>query len=121
MATQVVDTDGHIFERAQDIAEYMEAPTRGRKDLLTLPSFRTLGGFQRMARRVGDGRPYVIGPDDPKSWFDVLDREGLDRAVIYPTAGLAEGFIQDADWAVVVCQIGRASCRERVEIFVVAV
>ena len=113
MATQVVDTDGHIFERDQDIAEYMEAPYRGRKELLTLPFFPTLDGFQRMARRVGDGRPYVIGPDDPKSWFDVLNREGLDRAVIYPTAGLAEGFIQDADWAVVVCRAYNNMMSER--------
>ncbi|HTM08370.1 MAG TPA: amidohydrolase family protein [Verrucomicrobiae bacterium] len=113
MATQVVDTDGHIFERDQDIAEYMEAPYRGRKELLTLPFFPTLDGFQRMARRVADGRPYVVGPDDPKSWFDVLDREGLDRAVIYPTAGLAEGFIQDSDWAVVVCRAYNNMMSER--------
>lgn len=104
MATQVVDTDGHIFEKDQDIFDYMESPYRGRKEVLALPFFPTLDGFQRMARRVGDHRPYVIGPDDPKSWLEVLDREGLDRAVIFPTAGLAEGFIQDSDWAVVVCR-----------------
>jgi len=104
MATQVVDTDGHIFEKDQDIFEYMEAPYRGRKEMLAVPFFPTLDGFQRMARRVGDGRPYVIGADDPKSWLEVLDREGIDRAVIFPTGGLAEGFIQDPDWAVVVCR-----------------
>ena len=113
MATQVVDTDGHIFEKDIDIAEYIEAPYRGRKELLSLPFFPALDGFQRMARRVGDGRPYVIGPDDPKSWFEVLEREGLDRAVIYPTAGLAEGFIQDADWAVVVCRAYNNMMSER--------
>ena len=104
MATQVVDTDGHIFEKDQDIFEYMEAPYRGRKEMLAVPFFPTLDGFQRMARRVGDGRPYVIGADDPKSWLEVLDGEGIDRAVIFPTGGLAEGFIQDPDWAVVVCR-----------------
>jgi predicted TIM-barrel fold metal-dependent hydrolase len=113
MATQVVDTDGHIFEKDQDIAEYLEAPYRGRKEVLSLPFFPTLDGFQRMARRVGDGRPYVIGPDDPKSWSEVLDREGLDRAVIFPTAGLAEGFIQDPDWAVVVCRAYNTMMSER--------
>jgi hypothetical protein len=113
MATQVVDTDGHIFEKDQDIFEYMEQPYKGRKELLALPFFPTLDGFQRMARRVGDGRPYVIGADDPKSWLDVLDREGIDRAVIFPTAGLAEGFIQDADWAVVVCRAYNNMMAER--------
>jgi predicted TIM-barrel fold metal-dependent hydrolase len=57
-----------------------------------------------MARRLADGRPYVVAPDDPKSWLDVLDRERIDQTVIYPTAGLAEGFIQDADWAIAVCR-----------------
>jgi len=113
MATQVVDTDGHIFERDQDIFEYMEPPYRGRREMLTLPFFPTLDGFQRMARRVGDGRPYVIGPDDPKSWLEVLDREGIDRAVIFPTAGLAEGFIQDPEWAVVVCRAYNNMMAER--------
>jgi len=104
MAIQVVDTDGHIFEKDQDIYEYLEPPYRGRKEILALPFFPTLDGFQRMARRVYDGRPYVIGPDDPKSWLEVIDREGIDRAVIFPTGGLAEGFIQDPDWAVAVCR-----------------
>ena len=113
MATQVVDTDGHVFERDKDIFEFMEPPYRGRTEVLSLPFFPTLDGFQRMARRVGDGRPYVIGADDPKSWLDVLDREGLDRAVIFPTAGLAEGFIQDSDWAVVVCRAYNNMMAER--------
>ena len=29
MATQVVDTDGHVFERDKDIFEFMEPPYRG--------------------------------------------------------------------------------------------
>jgi predicted TIM-barrel fold metal-dependent hydrolase len=113
MATQVVDTDGHIFEKDQDIFDYMEVPYRGRKEMLALPFFPTLDGFQRMARRVGDGRPYVIGPDDPKSWLDVLDREGIDQTVIFPTAGLAVGFIQDPEWAVVVCRAYNSMMAER--------
>ena len=104
MATQVVDTDGHIFEKDQDIYDYLEPPYRGRKELLALPFFPGFDGFHRMARRVGDGRPYVIGADDPKTWLQVLDRENIDRTVIYPTGGLAIGFMQDAEWAVVVCR-----------------
>ncbi|HWP56403.1 MAG TPA: amidohydrolase family protein [Candidatus Acidoferrales bacterium] len=104
MAIQVIDTDGHIFERDEIIFDYLEAPYRGRKEILALPFFPTLDGFQRMARRVADERPYVVAPDDPKSWLEVLDREGIDRTVIYPTAGLAEGFIQDPEWACVVCR-----------------
>lgn len=113
MATRVVDTDGHIFEKDRDLLEYMEAPYRGKKDMLALPFFPALDGFHRMARRIGDGRPYVVGPDDPKSWAEVLDREGLDRAVLYPTAGLAAGFIQDPEWAVVLCRAYNNMLAER--------
>ena len=102
MATEVIDTDGHIFEKDEIIFEYLEPPFNGRKEILALPFFPTLDGFQRMARRVGDARPYVIGLDDPKTWLEVLQREGIDRTVIYPTAGLALGFVQDPEWAVVV-------------------
>jgi predicted TIM-barrel fold metal-dependent hydrolase len=102
MAIQVIDTDGHIFEKDEMIFEYLEVPYRGRRELLALPFFPAFDGFHRMARRVGDGRPYVIGADDPKSWLEVLDREGIDRTVIFPTAGLAIGFVQDPEWAVVV-------------------
>jgi predicted TIM-barrel fold metal-dependent hydrolase len=104
MAIQVVDTDGHIFEKDEIIFEYLESPYRGRKELLALPFFPGFDGFHRMARRVGDGRPYVIGADDPKSWLEVLDRERIDRTVIYPTMGLAIGFVQDPEWAVVLCR-----------------
>lgn len=104
MAIQVIDTDGHIFEKDEMIFEYLEVPYRGRRELLALPFFPAFDGFHRMARRVGDGRPYVIGADDPKSWLEVLDREGIDRTVIFPTAGLAMGFVQDPEWAVVVAR-----------------
>lgn len=102
MATQVIDTDGHIFEKDEIILEFLEPPYKGRKDILALPFFPSLDGFQRMARRVIDGRPYVKGADDPRSWQEVLDREGIDRTVIFPTAGLAIGFIQDPEWAIAV-------------------
>jgi len=104
MARQVVDTDGHIFERDEIIFEYLEPPYRGRKELFAYPFFPPPDGFHRMARRIGDKRPFVLAPDDPKTWAKVLDREGIDRTVIYPTAGLGVGYIQDAEWAVVVCR-----------------
>lgn len=104
MTAQVVDTDGHIFERDEILFEYLEAPYRGRKELFAYPFFPPPDGFHRMARRIVDKRPFVIAADDPKTWAEVLDREGIDRTVIYPTAGLGVGYIQDPEWAVVVCR-----------------
>src|SRR5262245_22102374 len=104
MATQVVDTDGHIFERDEIMFEYLEAPYRGRKEVLLYPFFPPPDGFHRMARRIVDKRPYVVGEYDPKAWAEVLDREGIDCTVIYPTAALGVGYIQDPDWAIVACR-----------------
>ncbi|MGH7774048.1 MAG: amidohydrolase family protein [Candidatus Binatia bacterium] len=104
MTKQVIDTDGHIFEKDQDMFEYLEPPYRDRKELFAYPFFPPPDGFHRMFRRIIDRRPFVIAPDDPETWLAVLDREGIDRTVIYPTAGLGVGFIQDRDWAVVVCR-----------------
>ncbi|MBI2986400.1 MAG: amidohydrolase [Deltaproteobacteria bacterium] len=113
MATQAVDTDGHIFEKDEIVFEYLEPPYRGRKELLALPFFPGLDGFHRMARRVSGGKRYVVGADDPRSWLEVLDREGIDRTVIFPTMGLAIGFMQDPEWAVVVCRAYNSMMAER--------
>jgi hypothetical protein len=104
MAAQVVDTDGHIFERDEIMLDYVEPPYRGRKEVLLYPFFPPPDGFHRMARRIIDKRPYVVGADDPQTWLEVLDREGIDRTVIYPTAALGVGYIQDPEWAVAACR-----------------
>ena len=104
MAPHVIDTDGHIFERDHIMFEYLESPYRGRKEVLLYPFFPPPDGFHRMARRIVDKRPYVVGEDDPKTWLEVLDREGIDRTVIYPTAALGVGYLQDPEWAVVACR-----------------
>ena len=104
MNTQVVDTDGHIFERDEIMFEYLEPPYKGHKEVFLYPFFPTPDGFHRMARRIVDKRPYIVGPDDPKTWTEVLDRENIDRTVIYPNAALGVGYIQDPEWAVVVCR-----------------
>ena len=46
----------------------------------------------------------MVGADDPKTWAEVLDGERIDRTVIYPTAALGVGYIQDPEWAVVACR-----------------
>jgi uncharacterized protein len=104
MAPRVLDTDGHIFEKDDIMFEYLEQPYRGRKEVLLYPFFPPPDGFHRMARRIVDKRPYVVGDDDPKTWLEVLDRENIERTVIYPTAALGVGYIQDPEWAIVACR-----------------
>ena len=60
--------------------EYLQPPYRGRKEVLLYPFFPVSAAWPGAC----DKRPYVVGADDPKTWAEVLDREGIDRTVIYP-------------------------------------
>ena len=41
---------------------------------------------------------------DAEMWLSFLDDCGIERTILYPTAGLATGLIQDNTWAVAVCR-----------------
>jgi predicted TIM-barrel fold metal-dependent hydrolase len=95
----MLDGDGHLIERDEELLEYLDAPYRGNKTMLTFPFFPPLDGFHRGAilSRLG------IHKDNnttAKIWIDFLDGTGLESTVLYPTAGLAFPSIQDPTWAV---------------------
>src|SRR5712692_1620279 len=94
--TKVVDGDGHIIERDAELFEFLEPPYRGNNALLGFPFFPTLDGFQRGAiiARNGIFKEYSI---DARSWVDFIDQVGIESTVLYPTAGLAFGLIQDPE------------------------
>jgi hypothetical protein len=95
----MLDADGHLIERDEELLEYMEAPYKGNNTLLGFPFFPTLDGYQRGAimARLGIHKGYTI---NAKAWIDFLDGTGIESTVLYPTAGLAFGMIQDPTWAV---------------------
>ncbi len=97
----IIDSDGHIIERDTELFEYLEAPYRGNNTVLGYPFFPTLDGFQRGAimSRLGIHKEFTI---NAKVWLNFLDEVGIESTVLYPTAGLAYGLIQDPDWAVAV-------------------
>lgn len=99
VGTRVVDGDGHLVERDAEIFEYLEPPYRGNAALLGYPFFPTLDGYQRGAilARTGIHKDYTI---NARTWLDFLDEVGIESTVLYPTAGLAFGCIQDPEWAV---------------------
>jgi predicted TIM-barrel fold metal-dependent hydrolase len=99
VGSRVVDGDGHLIERDAELFEYLEPPYRGNAALLGYPFFPTLDGWHRGAilARTGIHKEYTI---DARTWVDFLDEVGIESTVLYPTAGLAFGCIQDPDWAV---------------------
>ncbi len=97
----VIDADGHILENDNEIAEYFETPYRGQQRSGVFSLFPSLDGWPR---------GWVKGLDKvthapARVWQKFLDDSNIDAAVLYPTAGLSFGLIQDPDWA---CALARA-------------
>jgi predicted TIM-barrel fold metal-dependent hydrolase len=95
----VIDADGHVYERADEIFDFLPAPYAGRQTVLGFPLWPTGDGFQRGAihARLGLHESFETSPE---TWVDFLDRAGITETVLYPTAGLAHGLIRDPEWAV---------------------
>ena len=95
----MLDADGHLIERDEELFEYLEAPYKGNNTLLGFPFFPTLDGYHRGAimARLGIHKGYTI---NAKTWLEFLDGTGIESTVLYPTAGLAFSMIQDPTWAV---------------------
>jgi predicted TIM-barrel fold metal-dependent hydrolase len=96
---RIVDADGHVVEDDRLIIDFLEEPYRGSSMVTRFPLFPTLDGMQRgaIAARLG-----ITNVDEyrPSAWIDFLDEVGIESTVLYPTAGLSFGLIQDPGWAV---------------------
>ncbi len=96
---EIIDADGHVYERDVDLLPYLDGVYRDKRTLLGFPFWPTIDGFQRGAihARLGLHESFET---NARVWLDVLDQAGVALTVLYPTAGLATGLIRDADWAV---------------------
>ncbi|HEV8714683.1 MAG TPA: amidohydrolase family protein [Candidatus Binatia bacterium] len=121
----VVDADGHVLEPADTWVKYVEPQYRDRairierdangyeflaidnKPLQVLyGQLGVLGGIEMDAEELmtpgkktyADGCP--PGSYDPKARLQVMDQEGIDIALLYPTIGICwEGAVHDAKLA----------------------
>ena len=91
---RVIDGDGHVAEVENEINDFLDPPYRGRRG--AFPLFPSLDG--RVRRRHG------MEPTTPAVWSALIDRLGLEAAVVYPTVGLSLGLIQDPEWAALVAR-----------------
>lgn len=100
-AYAMIDGDGHVQEHDDEIREYLNEPARsGIKQVSNFPFFPTLDGYQRDFFRAVQGmHPGYVGAEE---WLSFMDETGIESTVLYPTAGLSVGMIQDPDWAVLV-------------------
>ena len=99
MQRRVIDADGHVVERDDQLFKYLDPPFRGREDLLTVPFFPSLDGWHRAARRVADGKGRAMSSPQAGQWLAFLEEAGIEMSVLYPTNGLAYGLVKDREWA----------------------
>ena len=100
----IIDGDGHIFEDAAGIARHLPSPYKelGPYTLAKVfPPLDHLHGqpFRLQPEAFGGGKP--VGPTE---WMDFMEYTGIQQAVLYPTSGLAYGWMVNPDWAVAVCR-----------------
>ena len=94
-ARRVIDGDGHIWESEQEVMGFLEGKYRGIQLGSVFHPWPSLDGRYRIP--VGG----LAAPQtSAKIWGGFLDATGIEKAVVYPTGGLAHGLIQDRDWAV---------------------
>jgi predicted TIM-barrel fold metal-dependent hydrolase len=127
-----VDADGHVLEAADLWEEYMEARFRDRAMRLRRdadgleyleidgkPSKRTRKGYPATLGRMGEKELEAFKPHPDKTYaanmpfgacdmgqrLKLLDAEGLDAAVLYPTLGILwEAELADAELSQAYCR-----------------
>jgi predicted TIM-barrel fold metal-dependent hydrolase len=100
----LIDSDGHVIEHTLQIIECMDPPYNDPHGYRTqaFGLFPPLDGFPRVGGLSTPGRRDV---PDVSGWSKFLEESGLAHAVLFPTAGLAYGLLQDTRYQVV---LGRA-------------
>src|SRR5919199_4357184 len=101
-ATQVVDGDGHLFEDADGISQFLPSPYR---EVGAWPLFRLFPPLDHLHVQLGQLLPGSFGggkPVGPQEWSAFMSEVGIDAAVLYPTVALSYGKMVDLDWAIAV-------------------
>lgn len=96
LVTRIIDSDGHIFERDEDIHPYLDSHYQDGASFKNSAFFPSLDGWRRGGIR---GRHI-----DAAAWGKFLDDSEISEAVIYPTAALGFGFCRDPEWAAAVAR-----------------
>lgn len=112
----VIDADGHVEETLPDLVAAIPSGMRDSAPHLVTESggivtyrierelwrskYPFPGGLQNHVSAGGVRRE---GGRDPKVRLRVLDEEGIDAAVLYPSVGLMFGLIEHADIAAALC------------------
>ena len=98
-ASGIVDADGHVTESTEQLAAYIDPAWR---DYGPWPGARTYYPMDAWDRSARGTLGETAG--SAKTWLEALDRGGLECTVLYPTAGLAIGWVREPGLAVALCR-----------------
>jgi predicted TIM-barrel fold metal-dependent hydrolase len=97
---RVFDADGHVFEQDNELVEYYEGEYKGAMRLTTFNLMPSLDYWNRaLIMQRGDAKPRSNTYTTGEIWSNLLDELQAEGSVLYPSAGLGIGLIQQADWA----------------------
>ena len=97
---RIIDADGHVLETDAEMEPYFEGAYKGHKRSGVFSIFPSLDGWPRGFVRGMD----KVNRANAEDWIRFIEGAKIDAAVLYPTAGLSFGLIQDSDWASVVAR-----------------
>ncbi len=95
----VIDADGHITESTEQLRPYFEGRYGERGHWAGRRSYYPEDGWDRSL-----GGQLGSKASDAKTWLSIMDEGGMEAAILYPTAGLAIGWVRESDFAVALCR-----------------
>ncbi len=120
---RILDSDGHLIEHNAEIASFIDESVR-RVARGEVPAqdgpFPTLDGIHNYFK--GQGGRFSSGPRQTASeertgsgedWREFLNKTGVEQSILFPTKGLAVGFIQTPEYASFLCRAYNDWCSER--------
>jgi len=99
-ANKVIDADGHIIERTDDLRKYLKAPFNKRVGPLTASE-----PWDRDLQHTLPPEPRTF-PSAPgaQDWLRLLDDHGIEQVFLYPTALGNVSRIREPAYAAALCQ-----------------
>ena len=97
--SKVIDADGHIIERSDELRRYLKAPFNKRSGPLTAsePWDRDLQETLPAHQNIFPRAPLA------KDWLRIMDEYGIELAFLYPTSMGNVSRVREPDYAVALC------------------
>src|SRR5467141_3188021 len=95
----VNDADSATTETTEQLRPYFEGKQGERGAWASRRSYYPEDGWDRSL-----GGQLGSSVNDAKSWLRIMDEGGVESTVLYPTGGLAIGWVREPDFAVALCR-----------------